>query len=381
MNPGQDLDALVKAVRRYVTEEVLPLERSEGLGWDVAPPPELRRSVRIRARELDLYAPDMPESVGGLGLSFESRCRLEMELHSLDTVFFEDVLGGGGGPSSILLAGTQEQQQRFLAPLMAGEATTCFALSEADAGSDATALQTRVQKAEGGYVLNGAKNIISNAPHANFAIVFAKAEEGISAFLVDAATPGYRVIREHNCMGFTGFQGELSFDDCRLGTDQLLGKPGRGFNLALSWINPNRIRTAAMSTGIGRGLLRRTAAFTLQRKQFGQSIATFQAVQLALADMGTELFAAESMVLAAAAMHDRGEDIRKHAAMTKLYCAEMVNRSAYQAIQLHGGAGCLKETGIERIYRMVRILTILEGTSDMQRLTIADRLLREVAGT
>lgn len=374
-------EPLRQAVRHYVTHEVMPLEREHGVTWDVAPPQELRRQVRLGARALGLYAADMPESVGGAGLSFLGRCILEMELHSHDTVFFEDVLGGGGGPTPILLAGTAAQQQRFLAPLMAGETTTCFALSEADAGSDASNLRTRAVPAEGGFVLNGIKSIVSNGPHADFAILFAMTmgadgPAGVTAFLVDASEPGYDNSRGHTCMGFTGFQGELALTDVRLGSDAVLGEVGKGFALALDWINGNRIRTAAMATGIARRALARSAAYSLQRTQFGAPIASFQAIQLKLADMATELYAAESMVERSAAMKDRGEDIRKASAMTKLYASEMVNRHAYEAVQIHGGIGCLKETGIERIYRMVRILTILEGTSEMMKLTVAERLLK-----
>lgn len=375
-------EPLRQAVRHFVTSEVIPFEREHGLGWDVAPPRELRREVRRRARALGLYAPDMPESVGGAGLPFLGRCILEMELHSHDTVFFEDVLGGGGGPTPILLAGTPTQQERFLAPLMAGETTTCFALSEPDAGSDASNLRTRAMPAEGGWVLNGTKNIVSNGPQADFAILFAVAmgpggPAGVTAFLVDASTAGYDNAREHTCMAFTGFQGEIALSDVRLGDDAVLGEVGKGFALAMDWINANRIRTAAMATGIARRALSRSAAYATSRTQFGAPIASFQAIQLKLADMATELYAAESMVERSAWMKDQGEDIRKVSAMTKLYASEMVNRHAYEAVQIHGGAGCLEETGIERIYRMVRILTILEGTSEMMRLTVCDRLLKQ----
>lgn len=377
-----EFEPLRQAVRHYVTNEVIPLEREHGLSWDVVPPRELRREVRRRAKALGLYAVDMPEAVGGAGLSFLGRCILEMELHSQDTVFFEDVLGGGGGPTPLLLAGTPAQQERFLAPLMAGETTTCFALSEPDAGSDASNLRTRAMSAEGGWLLNGTKNIVSNGPHADFAILFAMAmgpdgPAGVTAFLVDAATPGYDNSRQHTCMGFTGFQGEIALTDVRLGEDALLGPVGRGFALAMDWINGNRIRTAAMATGIARRAVSRSAAYATTRSQFGAPIASFQAIQLKLADMATELYAAESMVERSAWMKDQGQDVRKVSAMTKLFASEMVNRHAYEAVQIHGGVGCLKETGIERVYRMVRILTILEGTSEMMKLTVADRLLKQ----
>jgi alkylation response protein AidB-like acyl-CoA dehydrogenase len=377
-------EPLRQAVRHFITTEVNPLEREHGLTWDVAPPKDLHRQVRVRAKELGLYAPDMPESAGGAGLSFLGRCVLEMELHSHDTVFFEDVLGGGGGPTPILLAGTQAQQDRFLAPLVAGETTTCFALSEPDAGSDASNLRTRATPAEGGWVLNGTKNIVSNGPHADFGIVFAMAgadggPAGVTAFLVDSTTSGYDNSHNHTCMGFTGFQGEIALADVRVGADAVLGEVGKGFALAMDWINANRIRTAAMATGIARRALARSTAYALQRTQFGAPIGSFQAIQLKLADMATELYAAESIVERSAWMKDQGQDIRKVSAMTKLYASEMVNRHAYEAVQIHGGVGCLEETGIERIYRMVRILTILEGTSEMMRLTVADRVLKQGA--
>ena len=373
---------LRQAVRRFVTDEVLPLEQERGLTWDVAPPRELRRDVRTRSKALGLYAPDMAEEVGGAGLSFLGRCEMEMELHSLATVFFQDVLGGGCGPSAILLHATPSQRERFLGPLMAGLTSTCFALSEPDAGSDATALQTRAVADDAGFVLNGTKNIVSNGPQADFAIVFAATKGagagGVTAFLVDAANPGYSVGRAHTCMGFTGFQGEIVLSDCRVTADDVLGPVGRGFALAMDWINGNRLLTAAMATGIGRGVIERSARYALGRTQFGAPIASYQTIQLKLADLATSLFAAELMVQRSAWMKDEGLDIRKESAMTKLYCSEMVNRAAYEAIQIHGGVGCLQETGIERVYRMVRILTILEGTSEMQRLTIAERMLKEL---
>ncbi len=382
---SEETEMLRTNLRRFITQEVIPLERDNNLTWDVAPPKELRKQVRLRSRELGLYAADMPQHVGGAGISFSDRCLLEMEAHFHDTVFFEDVLGGGGGPTPVLLACTPEQQERFLLPLMRGEVTTCFALSEADAGSDATALQTKAVRDGDTYVLNGAKNIISNGVQADFAMVFAMTDEklgprgGITCFLIDKDTPGFSVGREHTCMGFTGFPGEIVFADCRVPAENVLGQEGFGILAALDWINANRVRTAAMATGITRRLLHMSAEYAKHRHQFGQPISSYQAVQLKLADMATEVFAAENMVRRTAWMKDRGRDIRKEAAMTKLFCSEMVNRAAYEAIQVHGGAGCLRETNVERVYRMVRILTILEGTSEMQRLTIASRVLKEVA--
>jgi alkylation response protein AidB-like acyl-CoA dehydrogenase len=380
-----ELTMMRDTLRRFVTEEVIPLQQQHALDPQRVPPKDLRRQVRMRSKGLGLYAIDMPADVGGGGVSFSDRCQLEMDLYSHDTVFFDDVLGGPGGPHSILLALGADQRQRYLAPLMSGEMAACFALSEADAGSDATALRARAEHDGDAYVLNGMKSIITNAPQADFALVFAVTGEasapggGISCLIVDADTPGYRVSREHTCMGFTGFQGELAFDNVSIPAANVVGQEGLGLLLALDWINGNRVRTAAMATGIARRLLSRSASYAKQRVQFGTPIASQQAVQLKIADMATELHAAECMVAHAAQLRDEGIDIRKVAAMTKLYCSEMVNRAGYEAIQIHGGAGCLAESGIERAYRMVRVLTILEGTSEMQRLTVARRVLKEVA--
>jgi alkylation response protein AidB-like acyl-CoA dehydrogenase len=379
----EEIEMLRQSLRRFITEEVIPLERENNLTWDVAPPNDLRKQVRRRSKGLGLYGLEMPQEVGGGGVSFSGCCTLEMEAHFHDTVFFLDVLGGAGGPSSVLLACNERQREKYLSPLMSGETTTCFALSEPDAGSDATALKTRAEKQGDVFVLNGSKNIITNAVQADFAMVFAVTDEklgamgGITCFLVEKRSPGFSVGRTHTCMGFTGFQGELVFEDCRVSPEEVLGQEGYGLILALDWINANRVRTAAMAVGIARRLLKMSAQYAKGRSQFGNPISTYQAIQFKLADMATELYAADNMICRTAWMRDQGMDIRKEAAMTKLYCSEMVNRAAYEAIQIHGGAGCLREGNVERVYRMVRILTILEGTSEMQRLTIARRLLKE----
>lgn len=379
----EEVEMLRQTMRRFVTEEVIPLERESALTWDVAPPKELRKQVRLRSKELGLYGVDMPAEVGGGGVSFSGRCLLEIEANFHDTIFFEDILGGNGGPTGILLACTEEQREKYLYPLVRGEVTTCFALSEPDAGSDATHLQTKADKKDGVFVLNGTKNIITNGVQADFAMTFAVTDEklgargGITCFLVDKGAPGFSVGRSHTCMGFTGFQGELVFENCQVPAENILGQEGYGLLLALDWINANRVRTGAIAVGFAKRLLKMSTDYAKQRRQFGNSIATYQAVQIKLADMATELFAAENMVHRTAWMRDQGLNIQKEAAMTKLYCSEMVNRAAYEAIQIHGGIGCLREANVERVYRAVRPFTIVEGTSEIQRRTIAGRLLKE----
>ncbi len=379
----EEVAMLKETLKRFVTEEVIPLERENGLTWDSPPPKELRKQVRLRSKELGLYGADMPEDVGGGGLSFSGRCLLEMEANFHDTIFFDDVLGGIGGPTPILLDSTDEQKEKYLYPLVRGEITACFALSEPDAGSDATALRARADRSNGAFILNGTKSIITNAVQADFAMTFAVTDEslgargGVTCFLVDSELPGFSVARSHSCMAFKGFQGELVFEDCRVPAENVLGQEGYGLILALDWINTNRVKTGATAVGIARRLLKMSTDYARQRKQFGKQIGTYQAIQLKLADMATEIFAAENMACRTAWMRDQGMDIRREAAMTKLYCSEMVNRAAYEAIQIHGGVGCLQETNLERVYRLARCFTIVEGTSEMQRLTIARSLLKE----
>lgn len=384
---SEDVRLLTKTLRRFLLEEAIPLQKRENLDPDVAPPDEVRRHVRMRSKALGLYAADLPADAGGGGVPFSTRCMLEMELHSHDTVFFDDVLGGPGGPTSVLLACTPAQREKYLLPLTRGETSTCFALTEPGAGSDASAIQTRAERTSRGYRLNGTKSIITNAVQADFAMVFAVtdpnlgARGGITCFLVDRDTPGYLPARAHTCMGFRGFQGELVLQDCEVSADNILGQEGLGLLLALDWINTNRVKLGASAAGMTRRLLQASTAYARDRRQFGASIGDNQLIQGKLADMATELYAAESMVFRAAWMRDQGLDLRTEAAMTKLFCSELVNRAAYEAIQIHGGAGCLRESGIERAYRQSRVFTIVEGTSEIQRVSIARSLLKGRWGT
>ncbi len=382
---SHDITMLKDTLRRFMLDEVIPLEKEARLSADVAPPIELRRKVRQRSYELGLYGSDMPRDAGGGGLTLSERVLLDAEALSHESVFFEDVVGGPGGPSAILLACDREQREKYLLPLVHGEVSTCFALSEPEAGSDAAGLRLRARKSDGTWVLNGTKNIITNAPQCDFAMVFAVTDEqrgamgGVTCFLVDKGTPGFSVGRVHTCMGFSGFQGELLFEDCAVPAANILGQEGFGLALALDWINANRIKIGAASAGIARRLLTASATHAARRRQFGRPIGDNQGIQWKLADMATELFAVESMVTRVAAMWDARTDVRKEAAMVKLYASEMVNRAAYEAIQIHGGTGCLLDTGLERVYRMVRVFTIVEGTSEIQRVGIARRVLKELA--
>lgn len=375
----EEIEMLRETLRRFVTEEVILLQREHNLGFDTAPPKDARRHVRLRSKALGLYGLDMPAEVGGAGLSFSGRCLLEMEAHCHDTVFFEDVLGGAGGPTPILLAATEPQRQRYLQPLMAGEITTCFAISEPGAGSDATGLRMRAKKENGVFVLNGTKSIISNGAQADFAIVFAVTDEklgakgGITCFLVDTTSRGFSV-RSHTCMGFTGFQGELVFEDCRVPAANLLGEENTGFTAAMRTLTRGRIMAAAFAVGLATAAYEQALAYAKTRHTFNQPIGAFQGIAWMLADMHTAVEAARLLTFQAAWKAARNEPHILEASRAKLFATETCTRVTEQALQIHGGFGYAMESAVQRFYRDCKVLEIGEGTSQIQRNTIARML-------
>ncbi|OGP82965.1 MAG: hypothetical protein A2Y95_10010 [Deltaproteobacteria bacterium RBG_13_65_10] len=380
---SQEALMMQETLRRFITEEMVPLQEKHKLNRDVPPPAELRMKMRKRSAELGFYGIHMPEEVGGGGISTVDRMLLNEEASKHDNVFNQEVFGGAGGPTPILLACSDKQKEKFLLPLMKGEITTCFGLSEPGAGSDATNISTTAVKKGDKWILNGRKHYITHAPSADFAIVFALTDKakgargGITCFLVDRTAPGADFDHPQHTMDGDGWVGELVFEDCEVPEDNLLGQLGHGFALAMKWINDGRLNIGASSVGIAKRMLKLSVEYAKQREAFGQPIANFQLIQAMLADTATEIFAAENMVYRSAWMSDQGIDIRKEAAMVKVYCAEMVNRAVDTAMQIHGGMGFMRETPIEHVMRQVRVFRIFEGTSEMQRLTIAKSLLKD----
>lgn len=370
-------------LRKFVTEEMIPLQEKNALDREVPPPADMRKKLRKRSAELGFYGIDMPEEAGGGGISTVERMLLHEEAAKHDTVFDMEIFGGAGGPTPILLSCTDKQKEKYLAPLMKGEITTCFGLSEPGAGSDATNILTSAVKKGDKWILNGRKHYITNGPSADFSMVFASTDKtkgargGISCFLVDRDAPGADFDHPQDTMDGNGWVGELVFEDCEVPADNVLGQVGFGFALAMHWINDGRLNIGAASVGIAKRMLKISLDYARQRVAFGQPIANFQLIQAMLADMATEIFAAENMVYRSAWMKDQGIDIRKEAAMVKVYAAEMVNRAVDTAMQIHGGMGFMRETPIEHVMRRVRVFRIFEGTSEIQRLTIAKSLLKE----
>ena len=283
----------------------------------------------------------------------------------------------------ILALGTDAQRDRYLPRLARGEWLGCFALSEPSSGSDAGSIRTTARRDGDAYVLNGGKNFITNAPDAQLAIVFASLElsrgnKSLAAFIVETAWPGWEVVRVEEKMGIRGaHSAQLAFTDLRVPRENLLLGEHEGFKVAMRTLDGGRIGIAAQAVGIARACLEDSLAYGRERRAFGQAIADFQAVQFRLADMAAAVEAARLLTLRAASLKDGGLPYTKEASMAKLYASETAMTLATQAVQLHGGYGYTREFAVERYFRDAKITEIYEGTSEIQRLVIANQLLRE----
>ena len=282
---------------------------------------------------------------------------------------------------SIERFGSEEQKQQFLVPMAAGQLIGAFALTEPEAGSDAQALSCSAVKEGDAYILNGTKRFITSGKNGGVVIVLARTQEsgsdGISAFLVTPDLPGFSVDKVENKMGQCASDTvDLVFNNCKVPAERLLGKEGEGFAIAMSGLDAGRIGIAALSLGVAQAALDEAIKYAKQRKQFGQAIAQFQGLQWIIADMAMDVEAARLLVLNAADMKERGENCTMAASIAKCFASEMVNRVTSQAIQIHGGYGYVKEYAVERFYRDARVLTIYEGTNQIQRHVIARELLK-----
>ena len=370
---------LIETVRRFVDTEVRPLE-DEVEASDHVPADKLA-VVKGKARELGLYAMNMPAEVGGGGLSTVDMCLVEEQLGTTTDALIRRVFGQ---VYEMLMACAGEQREHYLLPTVRGEKICAMAITEPGAGSDAANITTTAVADDGGYVLNGRKHFISDGDIADYAIVMAltdpekRARGGITLFLVDKGTPGFSVGRVQPMLGHRGYrQAELVFEDCRVGPGQVLGEVGEGFRLIMSTVA--RVRLAhigARSVGMAGRVLEMSRVHANERHQFGQPIGQFQMVQRMLADMATDIFAARMMVLNTAWEVDQGRDPRDKVSMVKLFASEMMGRVADRGLQIFGGMGYCKEMPLERIYRDCRVLRIYDGTSEIHRMLIARLVLK-----
>jgi len=372
-------DALIETVRRFVSEVCVPAEKRTA-DEDRIPP-----EIDAEMRRLGLYGLSVPAEYGGLGLGMEDEALVCIELGKTSPAF-RSAFGTnvGIGSQGIVMDGTEAQKKKYLPKIASGEIVASFALTEPEAGSDAASLKTRATKDGDAYVLNGTKRFITNAPRAGVFTVMARTDPankgagGISAFLVEANTPGLRIGKPDKKMGQQGAHtADVIFEDCRVPASAIIGgREGQGFKTAMKVLDRGRLHISAICVGVAERLVAEALSYARERKQFGQPIAEFQLVQAMLADSKTEAYAARSMVLDAARRRDLGEDVNLEAACCKLYCSEMVGRVADRAVQIHGGAGYMREFAVERFYRDVRLFRIYEGTSQVQQIVIAKAMLK-----
>lgn len=283
----------------------------------------------------------------------------------------------------ILKFGNEAQKQSYLAPLARGEMLGAFAVTESDAGSDPGGMTTRAEERGDHYLVNGSKIFITNGSFADVIVLITrigpeKSNRGLSALLLTKGTPGFRIGRKEDKMGLRASDTvELLFDDCRIPKENLLGKEGVGFKIAMVALDSGRIGIASQSLGIARACLNEAVNYARTRKQFGKNIGSYQAIQWMIADTAAEIEAAHWLTLYAADKKDQGLPFKREASMAKLFASEMANRAAYRAVQIHGGYGYMKEYKVERLYRDARVTTIYEGTSEVQRIVIAREVLEE----
>jgi acyl-CoA dehydrogenase len=372
--------AIVDTVRAFVTRELYPHEAEVDRLNDV--PADLVEEIRTKAIKAGLYAANMPEEIGGGGLDSVGMVLAERELGRASYALQWLV----ARPSNILQACEGEQRERYLLPAVRGERIDCLAMTEPGAGSDVRSMTTRAVRDGDDYVIDGTKHFISNADKADFVILFAATgteetshgtKKRISGFLVDVDTPGLTVQPGPSSVSHRGYHhSELAFEGCRVPASQLLGEEGRGFELMGEWLGASRLTVAASSVGRAQRVMEMATSWAAERQQFGQPIGKFQGVSFPLADMATELDAAELLTLRAAWKLDQGTMTDQDAAMAKLFASEALGRITDQALQIFGGMGLMDELPIERFWRDARVERIWDGTSEIQRHIISRSLLR-----
>ncbi|GLZ86755.1 acyl-CoA dehydrogenase [Metapseudomonas resinovorans] len=379
INDQETLNLLLENLSRFVRERLVPNEA------EVAESDRIPGHIVDEMKALGLFGLCIPQEYDGLGLSMEEEVLVAFELGKTSPAF-RSLIGtnNGIGSQGLIIDGTEEQKRRYLPRMAAGELIGSFALTEPDSGSDAASLRTTAVRDGDSYVLNGTKRFITNAPEAGIFTVMARTDPtikgagGISAFVVEAGTPGVTLGKIDQKMGQKGAHTcDVIFQDCRIPADNLIGGvEGVGFKTAMRVLDKGRLHIAAVCVGAAERMLNDALAYALERKQFGQALAEFQLIQAMLADSQADIYAARCMVLDAARKRDLKQDVSMEASCCKMFASEMCGRVADRAVQIFGGAGYVSEYGIERFYRDVRLFRIYEGTTQIQQLVIARNLIR-----
>ncbi len=374
--PTDHHQVLRRSVREFAEREIRP----HVMEWDEAQhfPEELIPGLA----SLGLLGIQVPEALGGAGMSALDYCICIEELARVDpSVALLVAAHNGLCTAHLVMFGSEEQKRRFVPALAQGERIGAWGLTEPLAGSDAGGMRTRAERRGDRWVLNGSKTFTTHGRVGHVLIVMAVTDakagrRGISAFVVERGTPGFRPGRKENKLGMRASDtSEVVFEDCCLPGDQLVGREGEGFANALQVLDAGRIGIAALAVGLAQGAHEAAVAYARQRHQFGQPIASFQAIQWKLADDATAIEAARLLTYRAAALKDQGLRTTREASMAKLFASEMAVRVAENGVQIHGGYGFVKDYPAEKYFRDVKLTTIGEGTSEIQRLVIAREIL------
>ncbi len=376
----EEQEMIVATVRRFVEEEIYPHEAEVERTGIV--PPDLAHAIKTKTQELGFYACNFPEEVGGAGLSHLEFALVERELGRGSmalTHFF-------GRPQNILMACEGEQRERYLLPAVRGERMDALAMTEPDAGSDVRGMKCFAKRDGDDWIINGTKHFISGADHADFIICFIATgvddtpkgpKKRITAFLVDRGTPGFEIADGYESVSHRGYKNMiLRFEECRLPNAQVLGAVDGGFAVMNEWLYATRITVATMAVGRARRVFDYALNYAAEREQFGQKIGKFQGVGFKLADMITEIDAADWLTLASAWRLDEGLPANREIASAKLYASEMLARVTDEAIAIHGGMGLMNDLPLERFWRDARVERIWDGTSEIQRHIISREMLR-----
>jgi len=373
----QEQNQLRKSVREFAESEIGP----HVLEWDeneIFPLEAIKK-----AGNLGLLGAIFPEDLGGAGLGYIEYAIIIEELSRVDpSVGLIVAAHNSLCTNHIYVAGNDEQHRKYIPKLASGEWIGSWGLTEPESGSDAGGMRTKAVKHGECWVLDGSKTFITNAHYADVCVAMAVTDRaashhGVSAFILEKGVPGFRAGKKENKLGMrASVTGELVFSDCRVPESQMVGKKGEGFVDSLRILDGGRISIAALAVGTAQGAYEAALRYSKQRKQFGRPISEFQSIQNKLADMATEIDAARLLTYRSGWMKDHGQRVTKESAMAKLFASEIAVRAANEALQIHGGYGFIKDYPVEKFYRDVKLCTIGEGTSEIQRLVIARELLR-----
>ena len=378
---------LIARINDYLYGELAALAREHGIDHENSASKALLREVWKRSHALGFYGITLPKAMGGLGLSVLDHVLIKEAIYASGSPFAPHVFGELSGPprvGALARMATPFQLDTFIAPVARADMAICFALTEAEAGSDAGNVQTRAVKDGDHYVITGEKRFISGSPFADYAVLMASTATApstdpktreVTAFFVDLHAPGVRVESGYKTMAGQTSTGNIILEGARVPATHLIGEPGRGLALALGRITVNRLLHCPAMLGLAQVALRDARDHALTRKQFGRAIGEFQAIQHMLADMATDWAAARGLMLATARQIDAGGEPRAEASMAKLFCSEAAFRIADRAVQIHGGEGIVQGRRVEFLFRMLRMYRVLTGTSEIQRNTIAKELL------